>query len=196
MRVFRPMADTSTSEALLFGQLQEGDTSALEKLLRVELPRLRDRIAREQHSQLGASLGATDVAQEAAARLLARKDELEFKDAAPMRAYLWRSAVNYIVDRLRRRRSRDTHGEPPDIAETHMMTARTLRAGDDENYGELFSAVRRLSWQDREIIDLVYLHGRSIKDAAKELGLAPDAARMRLNRALAKLKTLLGDFGK
>ena len=186
------MVNSSTSEALLFEKWRGGDNSALEELLRVELPRLRERIAREQRSQLGASLGATEVAQEAAARLIARQGEVEFHGREPMRAYLWRSALNFIVDRLRRRRTRAPIADTAELGEARMMSARTVRQ-TDEDYGELYNAIQRLSWRDREIIDLVYLHGHSIKDAGRELDLAPDAARMRLNRVLAKLRILLGE---
>ena len=188
----RNMTGTSTSDALLFERWREGDKQALEDLLRVELPRLRDRIKREQRSQLGASLGATDVAQEVGARMIARQNELEFKAREPMRAYLWRSAVNFVLDRLRRRRKRSDMPDPSEVAEARMMTARTVNRLE-EDHGELFNAVQRLSFNDRAIVELVYLHGRSIKDAGRELGIAPDAARMRLNRALAKLRILIGD---
>lgn len=55
---------------------------------------------------------------------------------------------------------------------------------------EARSLLQSLSSIDRQLITLVVLEGYSGDDAAKALGLSPGAARTRLTRARAKLRTL------
>lgn len=53
----------------------------------------------------------------------------------------------------------------------------------------------KLSKRDREAVVLRYLQGFSMAELAKELGTTPDAARMKVERALTKLRTRLAVLG-
>jgi RNA polymerase sigma factor (sigma-70 family) len=56
-------------------------------------------------------------------------------------------------------------------------------------------ALTKLSKEDREAVVLRYLQGLSNEELAQELGTSQDGARMRVNRALAKLRSKLAAFG-
>jgi len=80
-----------------------GEQGPTDSLLHSELSRLRAHLERH-HGELGgpsASMG--DVAQEAAARVLEKKEELRFESRGAFRAYLLRTAKRILVDRWRRR---------------------------------------------------------------------------------------------
>ncbi len=182
------MSDPS-SDTLLRRWQADGDRKALEELLRLELPRLRERLARNDQSLVGASVGATDAAQEAAHRLIEREEDLKFEGVGPLRSFLWTTARHYLIDRFRRRRRREEL-ESPDELHDKDSTSVSLPA-DVDPQKELFAALRRLSSSDREIIEFVYLHEHTVDEAAKELGVAKDAARMRLARAQDRLREII-----
>ncbi len=181
------MSDPS-SDTLLRRWQASGDRQALEQLLRLELPRLRDRLARNDQSLVGASVGATDAAQEAAHRLLEREDDLKFDGVGPLRSFLWTTARHYLIDRFRRRKRREELDEPDLVQDARHATA---LPSDIDPARELFIALRTLSFADREIIEMVYMREHTIESAAKELGVAKDAARMRLARAQDRLREII-----
>lgn len=176
-----------SSDTLLRRWQIDGDRQALDQLLRLELPKLHARIDRGDQSLLGASVGATDAAQEAAHRLIEREANLSFEGVAPLRSYLWTTARRFLIDRFRRRRRREEL-EEPDLLQDERSVA---RLGELDPTRELLAALRTLSFADREIIELVYIHDHTLESAAKELDIAKDAARMRLARAQDRLREVI-----
>jgi RNA polymerase sigma factor (sigma-70 family) len=177
-----------SSDTLLRRWQGDGDRQALEQLLRIELPRLRDRLARNDQSLVGASVGATDAAQEAAHRLLDREEDLKFEGVGPLRSFLWTTARHYLIDRFRRRRRREELEEPDKLLDKDSGVS---LPSDIDPQRELFVALRSLSFPDREIIEMVYMREHTIESAAKELSIAKDAARMRLARAQDRLREII-----
>jgi RNA polymerase sigma-70 factor (ECF subfamily) len=181
------MSDPS-SDSLLHRWQQDGDRHALDRLLQTELPRLREQLRRENPSLLGPSVGPTDAANEAVQRLLEREEEVHFESAPPLRSYLLQSARRFLIDRFRRRRRRTELVEPEEL-EDHDTPARAAESADAA--AEVLAAFRGVSWRDREILGLVYLHQLSVAEAAAEIGITPEAAHMRLSRARASLREVL-----
>ncbi len=177
-----------SSDTLLRRWQLDGDRRALDQLLRLELPKLRARIDRGDQSMLGASVGATDAAQEAAHRLLEREPDLRFEGVGPLRSFLWTTARHYLIDRFRRRKRREELDEPELIQDERHATS---LPSDIDPSRELFIALRSLSFADREIIEMVYMNEHTIESAAKELDIAKDAARMRLARAQDRLREIV-----
>jgi RNA polymerase sigma-70 factor (ECF subfamily) len=177
-----------TSETLLRRWQQDGDRAALDLLLQAELPRLHERLSRENPSLLGPSVGATDAANEAVQRLLEREEEVHFESAPPLRSYLLQSARRFLIDRFRRRRRR-TELEQPEEIEDQGTPQHGAESADAT--AEVLAAFRGVSWRDREILGLVYLHQLPVAEAAAEIGITPEAAHMRLSRARASLREVL-----
>lgn len=177
-----------SSDSLLRRWQVDGDRHALDQLLREELPKLRARIQSGDPGLLGASVGATDAAQEAAHRLIEREEDLSFEGVAPLRSFLWTTARHYLIDRFRRRRRREPL-EDPELIQDERSVARS--DVDTDSAIEVLAALRRLSFADREIIELVYIHQHTLESAAKELGIAKDAARMRLARAQERMRDVI-----
>jgi len=65
-------------------------------------------------------------------------------------------------------------------------------ASQHENL-DLRKAIQRLSTTDQTLVLLTKLKGVSVREAAEELRLAPHVARHRLDKALIKLRTFLGE---
>ncbi|MFN0244554.1 MAG: RNA polymerase sigma factor [Planctomycetota bacterium] len=180
--------DSHSSDSLLRRWQVDGDPRALGELLRTELPKLRRRLRVDDAGLLGTSVGATDAAQEAAHRLIERESELSFHGIAPLRAFLWTTARRYLIDRFRRRQRRRPLEEPELVVDARDASHEER---DPAGIAEIWSAMRALAFGDREILELVYVHQRSLEEAAGELGIQKSAARMRLSRAEERLRDLL-----
>ncbi len=59
----------------------------------------------------------------------------------------------------------------------------------------LYDKIRLLGEPDSTIIIMKYFYGRKSKDIAKQVDMSPVTVRVRLNRALKKLRRLLTDAG-
>jgi RNA polymerase sigma factor (sigma-70 family) len=78
----------------------------------------------------------------------------------------------------------------------HQLDQPTAAADDWERLRPVLDEVMdELSGRDREAVLLHYFEGRSYKEIGAKLCVAEDAARMRINRALDKMRTFLGRRG-
>src|SRR5262249_13040594 len=67
---------------------------------------------------------------------------------------------------------------------------------DDTRFNEhLEPAMADLGDEDRDALVLRYFEDRSLREVGTELGISEDAARMRVNRALERLRTEFGRRG-
>lgn len=76
---------------------------------------------------------------------------------------------------------------------SEQLPDRVLTAEDSALRLALFDALRQLSTKDRAIIVLRYWEDRSVEDTAFTLGLRSGVVRTRSMRALARLRTMLGN---
>jgi RNA polymerase sigma-70 factor (ECF subfamily) len=83
----------------------------------------------------------------------------------------------------------DRAAETPDPAATPDERAEVAERRD-----RLLQALRRLSARQREILLLVFYHGRTIEESAQVLGIGVGSARTHYERGKARLRTLLGDL--
>ena len=95
-----------------------------------------------------------------------------------MRGWLYTVAERRLVDELRRRRR---------AAEIARALAHE-RAADGEAPDELEEAVGRLPVLQRRILVMRIVEGRSYREIAIELGCSEAACKMRLSRALRRLR--------
>jgi RNA polymerase sigma factor (sigma-70 family) len=194
--------DPKTSDpahALLRRWQEQGDRDALDELLRLEVATLADRLRRRGDPLLGASTSASDLAQEAVARMLARATPPKFEEPAQLRAYLWTAAWRLLLNRVQgasRRVTRlSSHGSESQSLADVMATSDGL-AGvlKKEQSVAVDVALELLAPDDAKILELVYFEGLPIADVAEQLGIARGAADMRLTRARRKLATKLVEW--
>ena len=183
-------------EQALLARLRAGEDAAYEELVRSASPRLLATLRR----MLRSDDDAHDALQEtflAAFRALPR-----FEGQSKLSTWLHRIAVNSALMKLRTRRRHPEESIDellPRFEQDGHYTADTASTGrllDDEiDEAQRRAAVRRcidrLPDAHRMVIVLRDVEGLSTDEAAVQLGITPDATKMRLHRARQALRTLL-----
>jgi RNA polymerase sigma-70 factor (sigma-E family) len=124
---------------------------------------------------------AEDLVQETLARIYrVWPVELEY----PL-AYARRTLARTFLSHRRRRSS----GERP----ADHLPDRAAAEPDNALRRTLLDALRTLPDRDRAVLVLRYLADRSVADVAHDLGMSRGAVRVAALRALAKMRTALGD---
>jgi RNA polymerase sigma factor (sigma-70 family) len=192
-----PEPDDRTRDLLRRWQ-EQGDLDALDDLLRSEIRILKDLVSARAGDQLGGSASASDIAQEAALRLLRLETIPKFADPRALRAYLWTTAWRLLIDRVRRPY---TCKQSLDPAASSQLPAALIGTGggaadDAERTAALDVAMNLLRPEDRDLIHRVYFEGRAIIDVAGDLHVSESAVKMRLLRARRNLGTRLATWGE
>ncbi len=120
-------------------------------------------------------------AEELAQQVFADTTAALARGGAPrsMRAWLFAVAERRLVDELRRRAR---------AARTAGMLAPRADDVAAEPLGAVEAALHRLPRSQRRIVAMRILEGRTYRDIARELGCNEAACRMRLSRALQRLR--------
>lgn len=154
--------------------------------------RVRARLPRLLRSKVGES----DVIQEVHLAMLQRIGEFEDRGEGSFAHWLGKVLEHKIRDEVRRylgtsKRAawRETHaassGSGPPIPSPDLTPG--AAAAQAEERARLHDAMARLDGPDQEVLCLVHQEGLRFTEAADRLGITPDAARMRYNRALKRL---------
>ena len=98
-----------------------------------------------------------------------------------------RHLAMHAVRGERRRREREEAAVTMQSQETNFDTHRVLE--------QLEPAMAELDADDRDTLVLRYLEDRNLREVGAEFGISEDAARMRANRALEKLRTVMSRKG-
>lgn len=145
---------------------------------------------------LNGILGNISVAEDAAAdafvRILVKKPDLE--DDGAFRAYLFRAGRNRAFDMLRKE---SKHGEAltdsaADEADTETLEDAFLISERDK---EIHSAISSLKADYRDVLNLLYFHNASYKDAALIMHKSEKQITNLAHRAKAALKNSLKEKG-
>jgi RNA polymerase sigma factor (sigma-70 family) len=141
-------------------------------------------------ARLGSEQEAREVAQEAYVRLL-RLNQPE--TISYLRAFLFRTAANLALDRLRARGRRPPQRplEDPELAVFDLTPER--QAAGEQALAAMQRALAELPGKCREAFVLRQLHGLSQAEIAAKLGLKERMVRMHLTRALEHLRTRLDE---
>jgi RNA polymerase sigma-70 factor (ECF subfamily) len=197
-----PAADTDQ----LLDRAAAGDRSAREQLLARHRPKLQRMVAVRLDRRLAARLDPSDVVQEALADAARRLDDYLRERPMPYFPWLRRLAWDRLDKAHRRhtarRRSVDRE-EPPDLPNSSalMLAERLLGREPDparaalrkEKRQRVRALLDRLSADDREVLVLRFLERLSSDEAGAVLGISSGAVRLRLMRALERLRRHLGD---
>lgn len=150
-------------------------------------------------SEHGAAVGRTlmsyerdadlrkDLVQDVFLAVLASVDRIAA--AANPKAYLFRIAHNVAVDHVARETRRVWVELDREIPDSRGDPAQRAGAADERE--RLLAAVRRLALPYRQVVVLV-LEGFEPAEIADVLGIRGGTVRVRLNRARAKLRELIG----
>ncbi|MDT8341818.1 MAG: sigma-70 family RNA polymerase sigma factor [Longimicrobiales bacterium] len=137
---------------------------------------------------------AEDVTSEVFLKALRSLDRFDERRASP-RTWLMRIARNAVTDHLRRLRRRGSlhvslDRVPDLVADVPSPDERLLR---EERIQALLNASARLGKRDQEVLALRYGSGLENPEIAEALGISPNAAAVRLHRALARLRAELDE---
>jgi RNA polymerase sigma-70 factor, ECF subfamily len=191
-----PEPDERTTDLLRRWQEHE-DLDALDELLRSEIRILKDIVSARAADQLGGSASASDIAQEAALRLLRLETVPKFADPRALRAYLWTTARRLLIDRVRRPYTCKQSLDPSASSQLPAaLIATTGRQTDEaERTAAIDVAMNLLRPEDRDLIHRVYFEGRTLSDLAGDLHVSESAVKMRLLRARRNLGARLSTWG-
>jgi RNA polymerase sigma-70 factor (ECF subfamily) len=147
-------------------------------------------VYRTAYGVTGTAEDAEDVLQTIFLRLVRR--ELPTNLKANPRAYLYRAAVNVSLSTLRSRRRLIVTSDPDFF---DRSTGSAPEHASERVRERLLSSLEEMAATDSaavEILILRYFHNYSDADIAKMLGKTRGAIALRLLRARARLKKLLG----
>jgi RNA polymerase sigma-70 factor (ECF subfamily) len=189
------VADSSGRQAdaaALLAKAIRGDQAALSLLYRRE----SGAVYRYALALCGDEAAALDAMQEAFTQLLQQPQGFDATRGA-LGAYLAGIARHQLLRRFReaKRFVAQIEGEEEDgdgSAAAPASDSLLVRAEAGE---QLWSAIRRLPWSQREALVLVDLQERAYQEAADVAGVSVDVLRTRLHRARQRLATLLGAQG-
>ncbi|WP_133871726.1 sigma-70 family RNA polymerase sigma factor [Paractinoplanes brasiliensis] len=129
---------------------------------------------------------AEDIVQEALVRAWRHADDLGSDGKGSVRGWLLTVVRNLFHDqvRARSRRAPETFEAPPDVA--------TERDHADQVVASMvvIDALARLSSEHRAALELTYLHGYGIAEAAEVLGVPPGTVKSRVFHGLRALRDL------
>lgn len=194
----QPVPDTEE----LLNAVGRGDADAPGRLLERHRPKLRRMVAIRLDRRLAARVDPSDVVQESLAEAAARLTDYARERPLPFYPWLRRIAADRIADAGRRhlragRRSigREVPGGLPceSVAELadrllapHSGPSARLRKA--ERRDRVRVALAALPERDREVLVLRYLEDLTTAETAEVLGLSESAVKMRLVRALQRLR--------
>jgi RNA polymerase sigma factor (sigma-70 family) len=196
-----PLADATP---ILLRRWHDGDERALAELVAAHLPWLRARVERRLGPFLRARGDADDYLQDVVLDFLRDGPRFVVRDAAQLRALLARIAENTLRDRndwfrAKRRKmgsnvtlSRDSV-LPLDPA-MQCNTTPSQHASKDEERQWVRLALELMDGEDRAILVAREYEDRSFVDLGAELGMTPNAVRMRWTRAIARLADVMKEL--
>jgi RNA polymerase sigma-70 factor (ECF subfamily) len=182
------------SDAEIIGRVLAGQTNAFEDLIE----RYSDRVL-EIVSRRVPQGDAAEVAEETFVR--AYLSLAGYRGRGELGAWLSRIAVRACADYWRQRYRRrelpaSTLSADQERWLERAMSDRSSRLHEEERSaaearGVLAWALERLSPEDRAVLELVHIEGRSVKEAASLLGWSTVKVKVRAHRSRKKLRGLL-----
>ncbi len=177
-----------------------GDKAARAELIEEHLPWIRGVVRARLGAGLRRRVDSVDIMQDALIRVLDSGPKVVVSDPQKFRALMCVIIENTLRDENDKQRAqkRDIQRERPIQRDSMICLDPPQRVEEpasqiamrDEQKELVLCALSCLE-DDREILELRELEGKSFKEIGAVLGIAEDAARMRYNRALPKLRKTL-----
>lgn len=183
------MDDASWDARACLEQVQQGDESAARELVR----QLSPGVLRIVRAHLPRRTSEEDLVQAVFAKVFTKLNQ--FSGAVPIEHWVSRIAVNTCINELHRERVRPEL-RWADLSEAQEEVVRTLAADETDLSASQSLAARelvdqllaRLSPDDRLVVTLLHLEGRTIEEIQRATGWNRTLVKVRAFRARAKLK--------
>ncbi len=177
----------------LFARARNGDRKAFDILVSAYQRDVKSWIRTDIGNPVRLGLEVDDLVQNSFLRAWESIRQFQGETENTWQGWLRKIARNVVRDEMRklgRRKDPRKNAIPlgPEIDQPRTGTSPTQEPVREERYEELKRALRCLSPDHRKVVLLVFLHGVSIKAAAKELERTSGATSELLSRALKKLK--------
>lgn len=201
----------NTQAQIWLNEARQGDLPALSKLLTMFHPALRAHLEARMDQALRARLEPEDILQQV--YLAAYQNIGRFEDRGPDSFVNWMLTIvdSKLADirRALHRQRRDIARErPPQVGGAtescfnlieqlyaHSRTpSRVIRR--EEAVGALLASISRLTDAHRQVIQLRFLEGRSVRDVAERMGRTETAVANLTQRALVELRKLMDGLGE
>jgi RNA polymerase sigma-70 factor (ECF subfamily) len=176
----------STVDIATIHACQQGDPDAARRIYDA----LCDRVYSLAYRYTNDADRALDLAQEVFLNLFSRISS--FRGDASLETWVYRVAVNTIIDELRRDRWCD--GLPNQLADKREATKPEQQLAGRELGAHIAQAVADLPESLRIVFVLAGMEGLAYREAAELLDLSVEAVRMRMSRARARLRQRLGPY--
>ena len=181
------------SDEALMAQVCAGDMLAFEELAKRYQPRLYAFSVRRLRDE-GA---AEDVVQETLLKVFRHRES--FRQEARFSTWVFTLTMNLIRDYYRRLKPESSLERPEVALAAEYSRHRPIQVAADQHVERaelselLLQAIEALPPSAKALIQSRLNQGQSFEEAAKALGLSPEAARAQASRAYKKLRQLLGD---
>lgn len=187
------MSDFESSVDLI-RRAQSGDSEALESLLARYLPRMRRWATGRLPSSARGMADTQDLVQDALIGTVRNLKDFTHRGEGALQAYLRQAIMNRVRDEIRRRRPQPVGEEVFDALEDHGPSPLESTMGR-ETFARYDQALAALDPLEREAVVARLELGCSYQDIAELIDRpTPDAARMMVTRALAKMARLMADL--
>ena len=174
--------DVSTDEERLLIEAAQADPSRFVELYDRNVDRIYAYVSR----RAGSRTVAEDVTSEVFEQALTNLATFEWR-GVPFVAWLYRIASNTLADHWKRE-GRDSHELPPDVPDEREHQELERRVS-------LYQLVDRLPDAQRQVIQMRFVEGRSIREVAVALDRSEGAVKQLQLRALENLRKDAGHHG-
>ncbi len=197
-----------TPDQQLLEKAVDGDKAALEELLLAYCSRLSRRVRGKLTPTLSGLISEEDVVQQTFAAVFQRITT--FQSAGKWAFYRWLCAIadHILIDAVKAQHTakrgggRVALGGAVGFSDDSMDDLIEVLAGSqdtpsrsaarDEAVNAVQAALASLSEENRQAIELAYIHGVPLADVAKEMGRTQSAVRSLCYRGMKELRTILG----
>jgi RNA polymerase sigma-70 factor (ECF subfamily) len=190
----------------LLAAIARGDANARGQLLDRHRPRLKQMVAIRFDRRLAARLDPSDLVQETLVEADRRLEAYLQDRPLPFYPWLRQLALNRLIDarrfHVRAGRRTVTREEPAGLPESSVLQLADRLISKEapsaglrlqENRERVRAALDRLAEADREVLVLRYLEQMSAAEAGAVLGVGEGAMRVRVLRALRRLRAVMSE---
>ncbi|MFK7903856.1 MAG: RNA polymerase sigma factor [Chitinophagales bacterium] len=114
----------------------------------------------------------------------------KFQSKSAFSSWLYRITYNYCIDYVRMKKKRAELSLETQIEKAEQMPYEEYKEEDYQRFKRVEKLLSRFTGETREMLELKYLQGYSLKELMEKYGLAESAVKMRLLRAKKKIAHL------
>jgi RNA polymerase sigma factor (sigma-70 family) len=192
-----PAMDPDPSIDALLQRWHAGDREALAEIVQLELPFVREHVHRRLGDRLRERAQTEDFVQDAMVDVLRNGPRFAIAGRAQLRALLARIVENVLCDAHERAGAKKRGGGRDQALPSDSVLERDRPARSVTSPSEAAQRGERAAWvrlalellepEDRRVVYLRQWLDLPFEEVGARLGLSPDTARMRFNRALPRL---------